>query len=269
MQSLLLDFVVIFATSVVAAVLCHRLRLPSAIGLILGGVLIGPKALGLIQNDHEIELLAEIGVVLLLFVIGLEISIADLTRLKRFFVIGGSAQFFGTALLATMALLPLGFEPGACVYLGFVAALSSTAIVLRLLQDRGELETPQGRAILSILIYQDVGVVPVMLMAPLLANGASNGTAAMGLLVLKMALVVVLGFSAYRWIMPWFLERITRTRSSEAFLLGVFTLCIGIALLTNPSACRSRWEPSWPASSFRSRSIPIKRWPRCCRFAMC
>ncbi|MFM8936180.1 MAG: cation:proton antiporter [Vulcanococcus sp.] len=232
MQSLLLDFVVIFATSVVAAVLCHRLRLPSAIGLILGGVLIGPKALGLIQNDHEIELLAEIGVVLLLFVIGLEISIADLTRLKRFFVIGGSAQFFGTALLATMALLPLGFEPGACVYLGFVAALSSTAIVLRLLQDRGELETPQGRAILSILIYQDVGVVPVMLMAPLLANGASNGTAAMGLLVLKMALVVVLGFSAYRWIMPWFLERITRTRSSEAFLLGVFTLCIGIALLT-------------------------------------
>jgi len=232
MQSLLLDFVVIFATSVVAAVLCHRLRLPSAIGLILGGVLIGPKALGLIQNDHEIELLAEIGVVLLLFVIGLEISIADLTRLKRFFVIGGSAQFFGTALLATTALLPLGFEPGACVYLGFVAALSSTAIVLRLLQDRGELETPQGRAILSILIYQDVGVVPVMLMAPLLANGASNGTAAMGLLVLKMALVVVLGFSAYRWIMPWFLERITRTRSSEAFLLGVFTLCIGIALLT-------------------------------------
>jgi len=240
MQSLLLDLVVIFALSVLAVIVCHRLRLPSAIGLLLAGVMAGPQALGMVRNAHEIELLAEIGVVLLLFVIGLEISIADLERLQRFFAIGGSAQFFGTAAVVAACLLPLGLLPQQSLYLGFVVALSSTAIVLRLLQDRGELETPHGRSILAILIYQDVGVVPVMLMAPLLASsaglgpgaGSGSGLGAIGELLLKVLLVGALGYGAYRWMVPWVLERITRTRSSEAFLLGVFTLCVGIAVLT-------------------------------------
>lgn len=238
MQSLLLDLVTIFALSVAAAVVCHRLRLPSAIGLLLAGVIAGPHALQLVRNAHEIELLAEIGVVLLLFVIGLEISIADLERLKRFFAIGGSTQFFGTAAIVTLLLPLTGLVPQQSLYLGFVVALSSTAIVLRALQERGELETPHGRSILSILIYQDVGVVPVMLTAPLLAGMAGlasqggGGLADLGALLLKVLLVAAFGYSAYRWVVPWVLERITRTRSSEAFLLGVFMLCVGIAVLT-------------------------------------
>jgi len=238
MQSLLLDLVTIFALSVVAAVVCHRLRLPSAIGLLLAGVVAGPHALQLVRNAHEIELLAEIGVVLLMFVIGLEISIADLERLKRFFAIGGSTQFFGTAAVVTLLLPLTGLVPQQSLYLGFVVALSSTAIVLRALQERGELETPHGRSILSILIYQDIGVVPVMLMAPLLAGiaglGGSGGSglAELGALLLKVILVATFGYGAYRWIVPWVLECITRTRSSEAFLLGVFMLCVGIAVLT-------------------------------------
>jgi CPA2 family monovalent cation:H+ antiporter-2 len=239
MQSLLLDLVTIFALSVAAAVVCHRLRLPSAIGLLLAGVIAGPHALRLVRNAHEIELLAEIGVVLLLFVIGLEISIADLERLKRFFVVGGTVQFFGTAAVVTMLLPLTGLVPAQSLYLGFTVALSSTAIVLRALQERGELETPHGRSILSILIYQDIGVVPVMLTAPLLAGmaglareGGGSGLADLGALLLKVLLVAAFGYSAYRWIVPWVLERITRTRSSEAFLLGVFMLCVGIAVLT-------------------------------------
>ena len=239
MQSLLLDLVTIFGLSVLAAVVCHRLRLPSAIGLLLAGVVAGPHALQLVRNAHEIELLAEIGVVLLLFVIGLEISVADLERLKRFFAIGGSTQFFGTAAVVTLLLPLTGLVPQQSLYLGFVIALSSTAIVLRALQERGELETPHGRSILSILIYQDVGVVPVMLTAPLLAGMAGltsgadgNGLADLGALALKVLLVAAFGYSAYRWVVPWVLERITRTRSSEAFLLGVFMLCVGIAVLT-------------------------------------
>lgn len=242
MQSLLTDLVVIFALSVLAAIVCHRLRLPSAIGLLLAGVLAGPQALRLVRNAHEIELLAEIGVVLLLFVIGLEISIADLARLKRFFSVGGSSQFFGSAAVVALLLLPLGLLPAQGVYLGFVVALSSTAIVLRLLQDRGELETPHGRSILAILLYQDIGVVPVMLMAPLLAGvlspsaGTSTrggaGLATIALLLGKILVVGLFCYAAWRWLVPWVLERITRTRSSEAFLLGVFMLCIGIAVLT-------------------------------------
>ena len=236
MLSLLIDLVVIFGLSVLAALVCHRLRLPTAIGLLIGGVLAGPELLGLVRNVHEIELLAEIGVVLLLFVIGLEISIADLARLQRFFTVGGSVQFFGTAAAVAGVLVPTGLSPQQALYLGFVASLSSTAIVLRMLQERAELETPHGRSVLSILIYQDVGVVPVMLMAPLLAGGASGtggaGLAAIGLLLAKVALVGAFGFCAYRWLVPFVLERITRTRSSEAFLLGVFMLCVGIAVLT-------------------------------------
>jgi CPA2 family monovalent cation:H+ antiporter-2 len=240
MQSLLLDLVTIFGLSVLAAVLCHRLRLPSAIGLLLAGMVAGPHALRLVRNAHEIEVLAEIGVVLLLFVIGLEISIADLDRLKRFFAIGGSVQFFVTAIVIALLLPATGLLPQQSLYLGFVVALSSTAIVLRALQERGELETPHGRSILSILIYQDVGVVPVMLTAPLLAGlvrgtavaGATDGLQALGGLLLKVSLVAVFGYSAYRWIVPWVLERITQTRSSEAFLLGVFMLCVGIAVFT-------------------------------------
>ena len=96
MQSLLLDLVTIFALSVAAAVVCHRLRLPSAIGLLLAGVIAGPHALQLVRNAHELELLAEIGVVLLPFVHGLELSTADLMRLKRFCATGGSSQSFRT-----------------------------------------------------------------------------------------------------------------------------------------------------------------------------
>ena len=133
MLSLLIDLVVIFGLSVLATLVCHRLRLPSAIGLLLGGVLAGPELLGLVRNVHEIELLAEIGVVLLLFVIGLEISIADLARLQRFFTVGGSIQFFGTAAVVSGVLMPTGLSAQQAIYLGFVAALSSTAIVLRML----------------------------------------------------------------------------------------------------------------------------------------
>ena len=232
MQSLLLDIVVIFGMSVLAAVVCHRLRLPSSIGLLLAGVLAGPELLGLIRNVHEIELLAEIGVVLLLFVIGLEISVADVKRLKRQFTVGGSAQFFGTALVVAPVLAALGLGAAQSVYLGFVVALSSTAIVLRLLQERAQLETPHGRAVLATLIYQDIGVVPVMLMAPLLAGGSGNGLAAIASLIGRIVIVAVFGYAAYRWVVPWVLERITRTRSSEAFLLGVFMLCVGIAVFT-------------------------------------
>ena len=232
MQSFLVDIVVIFALAIVSAIVCHRLNVPSAIGLLLAGLLAGPDVLGLVRNTHQIELLSEIGVVLLLFVIGLEFSLADLAHLKRQFMVGGSIQFFGTAAVIGGATLLMGSTWQQSLYLGFVVALSSTAVVLRMLQERAELDAPHGRAVLASLIYQDVAVVPVMLTAPLLAGtGASAGADALGLL-LRVGAVAIFAFVAYRWVVPWILERITATHSTEAFLLGVITLCIGIAMLT-------------------------------------
>jgi CPA2 family monovalent cation:H+ antiporter-2 len=233
LQALLLDIVIIFGLSVAAAILCHRFHTPTSIGLLLAGVIAGPDALGLVHNAHEIELLAEIGVVLLLFVVGLEISVADVARLRRHFALGGTVQFLGTAGVIAVSLIPLGLQISQALYIGFVISLSSTAIVLRLLQERAEIETPHGRAMLSILIYQDIAVVPVMLMAPLLAGiGDQSVGLAIGGLLLKLVFVMLFCWLAYRWLVPWVLEHITRTRSSEAFLLGVFMLCVGIALMT-------------------------------------
>lgn len=233
MFGVMLDITIIFALSVLAVLICHRLNLPSSIGLLLAGVLAGPDVLGLVRNVEQIELLSEIGVVLLLFVIGLEFSLADLAHLKRQFLVGGSIQFFGTAVVIALATVAMGSTVQQSVYIGFVVALSSTAIVLKMLQDRAELDAPHGRMVLATLIYQDLAVVPVMLTAPLLAGGGGDSAAiAVLVLIAKVIGVAAFAYVAYRWIVPFILDRITRTHSSEAFLLGVIMLCVGIALLT-------------------------------------
>lgn len=233
MYSILLDIVVIFALAVAAAIASHRLKIPASVGLLLVGVLAGPHAFGLVRNVRQIEILSEIGVVLLLFVIGLEFSTADLKHLRRQFVVGGSVQFFVTAAIVAAGTLLMNSTPQASLYIGFVVALSSTAIVLRMLQERAELDTPHGRTVLAALIYQDVAVVPVMLMAPVLAgaSGTAGVSAILGLIA-RVAAVGAFAYIAYKWAVPWILGMITETRSSEAFLLGVIGLCIGIAMLT-------------------------------------
>jgi CPA2 family monovalent cation:H+ antiporter-2 len=232
MSSILLDIVVIFALAVAASLVCHRLNLPSAIGLLVAGVIAGPDALGIVRNAHEIELVSEIGVVLLLFVIGLEFSLGDLAHLRTQFLVGGTLQFFGTAAVIGAATFVMGSSVPQSVYLGFLVALSSTAIVLKLLQERAELDSPHGRVVLASLIYQDIAVVPLMLTASLLAGGADSAVGGVLGLAARIGAVVAFGFVAYRWIVPWVLDRVTATRSSEAFLLTVITGCVGIAVLT-------------------------------------
>lgn len=233
MNSILADIVIIFALSVAAAVICHRLHIPTPIGLLLAGVVAGPDVLRLVGNTAQIELVSEIGVVLLLFVIGLEFSAADLLHMRRQFSIGGSAQFLGTTALIAVATYAMGSTPQQSIYIGGVVALSSTALVLRLLQDRAELDAPHGRTVLAILVYQDLAVVPLMLIAPLLAGAAGESLpTAVSALLVRIALVAVIAYLGYRWVVSWILERIVRTRSSEAFLLGVLAICLGIALLT-------------------------------------
>lgn len=254
LDTALIDITVILLAAVGAAVVSHKLNLPSSIGMLIAGVLIGPDILGLVRDVELIEVLSEIGVVLLLFIIGLEFSLADLKHLKRQFAIGGSVQFFGTAAVIAAASVFFGFTWQQSIFIGFVVALSSTAVVLKMMQDRAELATPHGRNIFATLIYQDIMVVPVMLLAPLLAVGgvavkvaaggaevaastmvATGGESVLvtiGILVLKIAGVAAFSYVAYRWLVPFILELITRTHSSEAFLLTIILLCFGIAVVT-------------------------------------
>ena len=233
-MGILLDITVVFAIAIVAVLVCHRLNIPSTVGFLLAGILAGPDGLGLVSMTETVTVLSEVGIVLLMFMIGLEFSLKSLAEIKRPFLLGGSVQLLGTAGIAWLVLRALGLTQEQSIYLGFVVSLSSTAVVLDLLQHRGEMETPHGRTILATLIFQDIAVVPIMLAAPLLA-GSSNASGLGGVaeLLLGIAAVAVVSYLAYRWLVPWLLYRIAATGSREIFLLGVLVICISVALLTH------------------------------------
>ena len=152
----------------------RRSRLPVVAGFLLSGALIGPLGGGLVEDTHAIDLIAEVGVVLLLFTIGLEFSLEQLGRIFRQVALGGALQVASTCGLVAVGGWALGLEPGKAIFYGFVFTLSSTAIVLRALTERRELDAPHGRFIVGTLIFQDLCVVPMVLVVPLLAAGGEG-----------------------------------------------------------------------------------------------
>lgn len=225
--------VAVFAAAVVVALICMRLRLPSLVGLLLAGILIGPSALGLVDDVEAIELFAEVGVVLLLFIIGLELSLAGLREMGRPFLLGGSLQAVLTLGMVAAGAVVLGATPSRAIFFGMVVTLSSTAIVLKLLDDRREAQTPHGKVTLAILLFQDFLIVPMIVLTPVLggAVAASPGALAIrfGGSLLAVALVVV----GARVLMPRALHLIVRTRSRELFVLGALAICLGMAWATH------------------------------------
>jgi CPA2 family monovalent cation:H+ antiporter-2 len=230
---LLPDITVVFGLAVVVILVCHRLKIPALVGMLLTGVLCGPHGLGLVRSAHDVEILSEIGVILLLFTIGLELSLADLTRLRRPVFLGGAAQMALTWLVFfDMAFFVLDFSGGAAVLIGMLAALSSTAIVLKTLQERAEMEAPHGRVTLGILVFQDLLAVPMMLSVPLLAGQTFGFTNSIVFTIAKGALVLILLVVLSRKLMPVLLLSIVRTRSRELFLLTALGVCLAVSLLT-------------------------------------
>lgn len=232
---LLDELALIAALAVVVTVLLARLKLPTVAGLLFAGALAGPYGLRLVRQVSTIELLAEIGVVLLLFTIGLEFSLVRLRHILRQVALGGLAQvgltIVCTVLVSSFAGLPLRLG----LFFGFLFALSSTAIVLRALNDRRELDAPHGRFIVGTLIFQDLCVVPMVLVVPLLAKGSelSQMTSDLSWALLKAALIVVALLAAARFAAPSVLRWVTQSGSREVFLLAVLALCIGTAWLTS------------------------------------
>jgi CPA2 family monovalent cation:H+ antiporter-2 len=232
---LLDELAIIAALAVVVSVVLSRLRLPTVAGLLLAGALAGPFGSGLVHSVASIEVLAEVGVVLLLFTIGLEFSLARLRAIARQVVLGGSVQVGVTTVAALGVVMALGRPAGEGLFYGFVYALSSTAIVLRALAERRELDAPHGRFIVGALIFQDLCVIPMVLVVPLLGEtGDANGAAFRIALALgKAALVVVATVAGARFVVPRLLGWVDASRSREVFLLAVLGLCIGTAWLTS------------------------------------
>ena len=228
---LLPDIVAIFCLSIGVLLVCHQVKIPPIVGFLLTGVLCGPTALGLVQNPHAVELLAEIGVVLLLFSIGLEMSGEELMRLKRPVFVGGTAQ----VVLTVGAFMCLGVLTGQTwqqsMMYGFLASLSSTAIVLSRLQQKAQSESPQGRLDFSVLIFQDIAVVPMMLAIPILAGRGDTDLGGMLVSAGRTLVILVGGWVLARHVVPRIML-VLRTRSKELMLMTVLGLCFAIALGT-------------------------------------
>ena len=216
---LLPDIVSLFCLSIAVLLVCHQIKIPPIVGFLLTGVLCGPTALGLVHNPHAVELLAEIGVVLLLFSIGLEMSGAELMRLKRPVFIGGTAQ----VLLTVAAFAGIGMIMGRTmqegIMFGCLAALSSTAIVLSRLQQKAQSESPQGRLAFSVLIFQDIAVVPMMLAIPILAGHGETDMQDMLISAGSTLAILGGGWLLARHVVPRVMKLVLRTRSKELMLM--------------------------------------------------
>ena len=226
----LIDLEILFGLAVVTVVLFRRLMFPSIIGFLVSGVLAGPHALGLIRDTRQVELMAEIGVVLLLFTIGIEFSLKELMRIRHLVLWGGGAQILCTIVLTALVGALFGYPLTQAVFFGFLVALSSTAILMKLLMDAGELDSPHGKAALGILIFQDLCVVPLMLFTPLL--GGAGGVTEAALITAKAVAVVAVAHVGARFVVPWIFAQVVKTRSRELFILTIILIGFGTALLT-------------------------------------
>jgi CPA2 family monovalent cation:H+ antiporter-2 len=227
------SLVIILSISAVVVFGLHRIKIPSVVGFLLAGVLLGPHGLHLIKDINTIQTFAEIGVILLLFTIGLEFSLSRFLKMRmEVFGFGGLQVILTVSLAAFFAYTWFGIkDPATAVFIGFLTALSSTVIVMKLLSERGEVDTPHGRTSIGILIFQDLCVVPFMLFIPILSGGAGVSEIAFAL-GKAVAIIVIVLFSA-RWLVPNILHQIVRTRSRELFVISILIICFGIAFITS------------------------------------
>lgn len=230
---ILKEVVIILGLSVLIILLFQRFKMPAILGFLLTGIIAGPNGFGLIKASHEVEILAETGIIFLLFVIGIEFSLKGLARIRKTVLIGGSLQVGGTILLTTLGAYWLGLPAEQAIFMGFLISLSSTAIVLKLLSEQGKMKTQQGRIALGILIFQDIIVVPMILVTPLLAGNSSDLMMTLLLMVGKFVLVVGLLILLARFVVPKILYFVVKTNSRELFILTTVVLCFATAWLTS------------------------------------
>jgi CPA2 family monovalent cation:H+ antiporter-2 len=231
--NVLKDIVIIFALSTAVNFIFTKIRIPTIIGYMLTGIVAGPHLLAIIKQPHEIELMAEIGVVILLFTIGIEFSLNHLLKIRKIVFLGGFMQLMVTAAAILFTARVYGAGKAESLFIGFLTALSSTAVVLKLLQERSELSSNYGRTVLGILIFQDIILAPLLLLTPVLGGEASFQITKMVILLLKAIFIIGLVYIGNRWLMPRLLHTIAMTKNQELFLMSILLICLSVAMLTS------------------------------------
>lgn len=222
----------LLAAAVLAVVVFRLLRLPPVLGYLLAGVIIGPHALGWVAESAETRHLAEFGVVFLMFSIGLEFSLPKLVAMKHIVFGFGTAQVVISVLLVMGVVWMLGLDWHVGFVLGSALAMSSTAVVSKMLAERVELNSAHGSQVIGVLLFQDLTVVPLLIIVPALATGIGNDTNDLAIAILKAIVVLtVILFFGQKLMRPW-LHLVVRQRSSELFVLNLLLITLGLSWLT-------------------------------------
>lgn len=231
----LLDLGIALAAALIGGLVARLARLPVLIGYLVAGVVVGPHTPGFVAKAESVHAVAELGVALLMFAVGIHFSLKDLRALWRTAVFGGGAQIMGTILMGLLAGLGLGWGLYGGVFLGSLA-LSSTAVMMKVLEERGELGTRHGGVMLGILIVQDLSLVLMMILLPALASLSTQGVGALldvGSALLRAALLVGITLLLALRGVPALLHQVARTGSQELFLLACLCICLLAAMGAN------------------------------------
>jgi CPA2 family monovalent cation:H+ antiporter-2 len=242
--TLLVNIVVALVVAFIGGVIARRLGLPTIVGYLLAGIVIGPFTPGFVGDTETIGQLAELGVIFLMFGVGLHFSLDDLWKVRAVAIPGSLGRMAITILLGFGFSRLWGWSTMSGIVIGLAISIASTVVLLRNLADNGLLNTPHGKAAIGWVIVEDLATVLILVLMPSLVN-TSNGFnwGQLGLTLLKAAGFVLVAFFAGKRLIPWILLRIAHTRSRELFILAVLAIALGIALSAAElfgSICRRR-----------------------------
>ena len=226
------EIVLLLCFSIIIITLSHKLKLPVIVGFLLTGIVIGPSGLKLIEDMEMVDVLAEIGVVMLLFTIGLDFSPERIKQIKKFFLWGGGLQVISTTGIIGAIFYFFKLPLDRCVFYGFLITLSSTAVVLKIYSERSELYSPQGNISLGILLFQDIAVVPMIVLTRVFGQTDSISFFKFFTLFFLKLLIVAAAVLVLRFLTAHFFLLVIRTRIKELFVIAALFTCLGMAWLT-------------------------------------
>ncbi|AKB75419.1 Glutathione-regulated potassium-efflux system protein KefC [Methanosarcina lacustris Z-7289] len=224
---------VILGFAIFILTIFYKFEVPSVLGFLVTGMLIGPYGLGILNGGQNMELNAELGIVFLLFTIGVDLSLKELWKMKTAVMAGGILQILFTTALTFVVCTELGFSPATSVFIGFLISLSSTAIVLKVLQDRNEVYTPHGKTSLAILIFQDLAIVPLILITPILAGSSVSFEGALPNIFFKGSLIILVFILSAKFLVPYIFYHVGKTGSKQLFFVSVVFICLSAAIFTS------------------------------------
>ena len=233
-HNFILDLTAVLGASALGGYLANRLNQPVFLGYLASGLILGPFGLKLLSDADRIKALAEIGIIFLLFNYGVKFSLSEIRRFKNILFQGSLLQIGITIALVALLAPLFGWANGSIqgIFLGFVLSLSSTAVVLKTLMERGEVNTSYGQFMMAILIAQDLSLGLMLALIPALNRPENLGTA-LAIALLKFFLFLTAALATAKWIVPSLFKSVARTESSELFLLSAIALCLSVALMTS------------------------------------